>query len=293
MESFDYLASASATLITAKPGFSRFMHIVANGHVALPMKYLKLYPAEQQSWLQHVAREDCAYELSVVAEDGSVLAKSAVTNAVVCQHEVRDLAVLYLEDEFTFLGNVAKAGVDIMLPELDTRYIGDQDAIGFAGHVVGQDFGAPDEATKPLLVEGRLRGQTINQTFFTTAEPLKQGFCGCPALFEDATCAGVVDGIVAPLTPEEDKTFAENDPRRIFAGCASIVPAETIIDFLKELEDNDEVKKVLGPPAVPFIDPNKVQDKDDPTVIDVDTQNSHTDTTTIKDPPFEPPPPPR
>lgn len=241
MQKFEYLASASATLVPTTTTINRATHVLANGHVALPWHFTKLYPAND--WLQHVTQDECKYELCVVSDDGEVLATGGLVNKpnAVCLHSDRDVAALYLEDEPAFRAAVENVGVDLLIPELAvSRTITDSDVLGIAGHTVDDN-----EEHTPVLVEAKLKGRTRHQTFLVTAEILKQGCCGAPALFDDASCAGIIDGIVPPAAASGEP-LPDNDVRQVFADCASLVPADVLHRFITDLEQNSDLTAALA-----------------------------------------------
>lgn len=209
MEDFEPLAWATATAIPASPNFPKRFHVVANGHVVTPWRYLKLYP--ENEWLQHVRQEHCRYS---VAESEVVATPFA--------HETRDLACVYLEDE-----TVVEHAV-----ELSTRPL-EEGLLEVCGYTLEND------ALSPLKVEAAFRARTPAQTFLATAKPLPQGMCGAPALFQaDYACAGIVDGIV----PEGD---TDDELRRMVAGAASIVTADELRAFLHRAENDASLVAVL------------------------------------------------
>jgi len=243
MTDYDYLASASATIVRSKDlSFPRRVHVVANGHVALPWRFLKLASAEQAEWLQHVTHDDATYELSLVCEvTGVTLAGGRLTSLEPRLHHDRDLAVLYLEDESAFYEAMQSAEFDLLTPSLAPgRAVADDEFLAVAGHFVDE---TDKEPPVPAFLDARLRGQTKHQTFLHTSEVLKQGFCGAPVLFSDATCAGIIDGIVPPLSAVD--AVPKDDLRAVFAGCASLVPADTIQPFLDRLEKDDDLRSDL------------------------------------------------
>lgn len=208
MEDFEPLAWATATAIPASPSFPKRFHVVANGHVVTPWRYLRLYP--ENEWLQHVRQEHCRYS---VAESEVVATPFA--------HETRDLACVYLEDE-----SVVEQAV-----ELSTRPL--EGLLEVCGYTL------ENETLSPLKIEAAFRARTKAQTFLATAETLPQGMCGAPALFQaDYSCAGIVDGIV-PVGDTDDEL------RRMVAGAASIVTADELRAFLDRAETDANLVAVL------------------------------------------------
>lgn len=241
MSTFEPLAWASATLSPASPKFPRSFHILANGHVVTPWRYLPLYAPDQVEWLQHVRQHHCRYEIQVVNESGDVVASVPLASTDPFVHERRDVVAMYLRDEEDVERLVDE--VEVVPSQLATRDPVEGDVLELTGHSL-DDLDDERRVLRPILIEGRLKLRTDMQTFLETATTLPQGMCGAPALFkDDSTCAGIVDGIVSPkVTPDEP------DLKRTVAGAASIISASELAPFLRRAEASESLLAALAQP---------------------------------------------
>lgn len=251
MSGYEPLSWASATLVERfSSDFPRKFHVLANGHVVTPWRYLPLYSREQVEWLQHVKQEHCRYQLQVLSESGDVTYQTQVANPF--PHAHRDAASLYLINEDDDLPDVIERVEPAVLSS--KRLADGGDIFEIAGHSLE---GAGANVMRPLLVEGKLKLRTDKQTFLDTAMTLPQGMCGGPAIFkDDATCAGIIDGIVSPQVQSGDDPF-----KQAVAGAASIVPSSELLIFVRQAENNLQLRKSIQ--EFVLEDPQADDDDDD------------------------------
>ena len=96
-----------------------------------------------------------------------------------------------------------------------------------------QNSGLENEVHKPQVAEGVVNLMGSSRCFAKTDVPLEMGMCGGAVLNTRGECVGILEGVVNPPTPGQNKQAREFSEQ--FGGCALFVPINEAMNLIEPL----------------------------------------------------------